>query len=119
MSLIDIPEELDQLLRTAARREGREYTEFVLETLAAGIQVDKKQGSEALNSCSSGETATRDLTSAPAEVRAVLDDPEAPLYLKRILTGAYSLSDAAVERLPPDGAANHDHYLYGSPKREP
>jgi methionyl-tRNA synthetase len=28
-----------------------------------------------------------------------------------------SLPDEVFDRLPPDGAAEHDHYLYGSPKK--
>jgi hypothetical protein len=31
---------------------------------------------------------------------------------------AAKLSKDAVQRLPTDGAAQHDHYLYGSPKRK-
>jgi hypothetical protein len=30
---------------------------------------------------------------------------------------AQSLPPEVLDRLPTDGAANHDHYLYGSPKQ--
>ena len=29
----------------------------------------------------------------------------------------HALPDAVFERLPADGASEHDHYLYGAPKR--
>ena len=38
-------------------------------------------------------------------------------FWKRFTSQVHDLPDAIFERLPPDGATEHDHYLYGAPKR--
>ncbi|WP_190400314.1 hypothetical protein [Pseudanabaena sp. FACHB-1998] len=43
-------------------------------------------------------------------------DTEIPIW-ESFTIFAQSLSPEILDRLPTDGAANHDHYLYGSPKR--
>ena len=46
------------------------------------------------------------------EIRTLQEAPENPPV------GAWMLKYAGVtDDLPPDAAAQHDHYLYGSPKR--
>ncbi len=43
-------------------------------------------------------------------------DTEIPIW-ESFTTFAQSLSPEVLDRLPTDGAANHDHYLYGLPKQ--
>jgi hypothetical protein len=52
-----------------------------------------------------------------AEVRVApvtVGEGEAPTIWQKLRALAGSAPD-----LPPDAARNHDHYLYGTPKREP
>jgi hypothetical protein len=38
-------------------------------------------------------------------------------FWKSFTNEVHALPDDVFNRLPPDGASEHDHYLYGSPKR--
>jgi hypothetical protein len=38
-------------------------------------------------------------------------------FWKSFTSQVHALPDAVFERLPTDGASEHDHYLYGAPKR--
>ena len=40
-----------------------------------------------------------------------------PFLAERIAALARDLPPEVVQQLPPEGAAQHDHYLYGTPKR--
>jgi predicted DNA-binding antitoxin AbrB/MazE fold protein len=44
-------------------------------------------------------------------------DTKEPTLAERIVARARALPPEVLERLPPDGAAQHDHYIYGTPKR--
>jgi len=54
--------------------------------------------------------------SAPFEQEPVLD-PKRPIW-EVIAERAQALPPEVLERLPEDGASQHDHYIYGLPKRE-
>ncbi len=43
-------------------------------------------------------------------------DTEIPIW-ESFTTFAQSIPPEVLDRLPTDGAVNHDHYLYGSPKQ--
>ena len=43
--------------------------------------------------------------------------PVAPSLAERIVARAHALPPETLDRLPPDGASQHDHYIYGTPKR--
>lgn len=43
--------------------------------------------------------------------------PARPTLAQRIIARAIALPPEFVEKLPADGAAQHDHYIYGTPKR--
>ena len=43
-------------------------------------------------------------------------DTDIPIW-ESFTTFAQSIPPEVLDRLPTDGAANHDHYLYGSPKQ--
>jgi antitoxin component of MazEF toxin-antitoxin module len=43
--------------------------------------------------------------------------PVRPSLAERIAARAQALPPETLDRLPPDGASQHDHYVYGTPKR--
>ena len=53
---------------------------------------------------------------APFEQEPVRD-PKRPIW-EVIAERARALPPEVLERLPEDGASQHDHYIYGLPKRE-
>ena len=54
-----------------------------------------------------------------AEVRdgQIVLGPAGPSLAERIAARARALPQETLDRLPVDGASQHDHYLYGTPKR--
>ena len=48
--------------------------------------------------------------------RIILGPPR-PSLAERIAARARALPPEVLDRLPPDGASQHDHYIYGTPKR--
>ncbi len=58
----------------------------------------------------------RGWTSRPVEPSTKLPDDDRPIW-ERIADLAASLPEEAIAGLPVDGASQHDHYLYGAPKR--
>ena len=54
-----------------------------------------------------------------AEVQAdrIVLEPVRPSLAERISALARDLPQDLLDQLPTDGAAQHDHYLYGTPKR--
>jgi bifunctional DNA-binding transcriptional regulator/antitoxin component of YhaV-PrlF toxin-antitoxin module len=54
-----------------------------------------------------------------AEVQAgrIILRPAAPSLAERIVARARALPQETLDRLPEDGASQHDHYIYGTPKR--
>jgi hypothetical protein len=65
---------------------------------------------------------TPDLLPEGAVVEVAVVDPPPPLegtsFLDWVVALANSISDEDVEKMPADGSINHDHYLYGTVKRE-
>ena len=58
------------------------------------------------------------LTNKKAKTDRVLDSqPSQPPIWEKIQQRMKSVPLADAEKLPRDGAAEHDHYLYGTPKR--
>ena len=58
-------------------------------------------------------------TELVAEVQAgrIVLEPARPSLAEQITARARDLPQEVLDRLPTDGAAQHDHYLYGTPKR--
>jgi len=58
-------------------------------------------------------------TEIVAEVQAgrIVLGPAQPSLAERIVARAHSLPPEVLDGLPDDLAAQHDHYLYGTPKR--
>lgn len=54
-----------------------------------------------------------------AEIDAgrIVVQPAGPSLAERIVARARALPPEALDRLPADGALQHDHYIYGTPKR--
>jgi predicted DNA-binding antitoxin AbrB/MazE fold protein len=50
-------------------------------------------------------------------VRESPTDPGAPSLVERIIARGKALPEEVLARLPRDGASQHDHYTYGTPKR--
>jgi Arc/MetJ-type ribon-helix-helix transcriptional regulator len=55
-------------------------------------------------------------TKAAAESQADADQPRKPIW-ERILERSAAIPDEEWDKLPTDLAEQHDHYLYGTPKR--
>lgn len=51
-----------------------------------------------------------------AEETVTKTSPDEPFW-KPFTRQVHALPDEVFERLPEDGASEHDHYLYGAPKR--
>src|SRR5262245_7690208 len=54
----------------------------------------------------------------PAASAAEAAAPRKPIW-ERILERAAAIPDEEFDKLPVDGAEQHDHYIYGTPKRPP
>jgi bifunctional DNA-binding transcriptional regulator/antitoxin component of YhaV-PrlF toxin-antitoxin module len=54
---------------------------------------------------------------AEAQAGRIILGPPGPSLAERIAARAAALPQETLDRLPPDGASQHDHYLYGVPKR--
>jgi bifunctional DNA-binding transcriptional regulator/antitoxin component of YhaV-PrlF toxin-antitoxin module len=54
-----------------------------------------------------------------ADVQAgrIILAPAGPSLAERIAARARALPPETLDRLPADGASQHDHYIYGTPKR--
>jgi antitoxin component of MazEF toxin-antitoxin module len=54
-----------------------------------------------------------------ADVReqTIILGPVRPTLAERIVARARALPPEVLDKLPPDGASQHDHYIYGTPKR--
>ncbi len=57
-------------------------------------------------------------SSRRAVPRPGLPQDDRPIW-ERIASLAGSLPEEVIAHLPPDGASQHDHYLYGTPKKKP
>ena len=63
-----------------------------------------------------GLTADADLV-AEVDAGRIVVKPVGPSLAERIIARAAALPPGALDGLPDDLAAQHDHYLYGTPKR--
>jgi antitoxin component of MazEF toxin-antitoxin module len=63
-----------------------------------------------------GVTPGADLVAEVRDGRILLERRRAPIW-ERIAARASEIPPEELDKLPPDGAAQIDHYLYGHPKR--
>ncbi len=54
---------------------------------------------------------------AEVEAGRIVVQPVGPSLAERIVAQARKLPPETLDRLPADGASQHDHYIYGTPKR--
>ena len=54
---------------------------------------------------------------AEVQIDRIILGPAAPSLAERIAARARALPQETLDRLPADGASQHDHYIYGTPKR--
>jgi antitoxin component of MazEF toxin-antitoxin module len=64
-----------------------------------------------------GVTPGADLVAEIQDGRIILQ-PAAPPFWERIAALTAAMPQEELERVPTDGAAQIDHYLYGHPKRD-
>ena len=84
---LELPPDVQAGLLAQARESGMSLEEFAAEVLR-----ERAQGS-------------------------ALPTSESEPFWKAFTRKVHALPDAVFERLPEDGASEHDHYLYGAPKR--
>ncbi len=63
-----------------------------------------------------GVTPGADLVAEVQDGRIVIERPRLPIW-ERVAARAAEIPPEELDKLPPDGAAQIDHYLYGHPKR--
>ena len=63
-----------------------------------------------------GLTPEADLVAEVQDGRIVIERRRLPIW-ERIAARAAEIPPEELDKLPPDGAAQIDHYLYGHPKR--
>jgi len=65
-----------------------------------------------------GIAAGAELVAEVEDGRIVVTRPgPRPTLAERIVARARALPPEVLEKLPADGASQHDHYIYGTPKR--
>jgi antitoxin component of MazEF toxin-antitoxin module len=63
-----------------------------------------------------GVTPGTDLLAEVQDGRIILERPRLPVW-ERIIALTADAPPEELEKPPTDGASQHDHYLYGTPKR--
>lgn len=81
--------------------------------LTAGVPP----GSELVAEVQSGRIILEPATREGREKIGDAAEPRRPSLAERIVARARALPSETLDRLPTDGAAQHDHYIYGTPKR--
>jgi hypothetical protein len=93
------------LLEALARETGKAIPTLLDEALQ-GLQ-DQVQLRRENGTATEPETATR--AAGPHDAR--------PPIWEAFIEASLDIPDEELDRLPTDGAAQHDHYIYGTPKR--
>jgi hypothetical protein len=88
---IEVAEDLKQQIEEGAERQGLDVSEFVLPAL-------------------------QQLVTGSPDARSTTDQPLKPIW-QVIIESVQDLPPEELERLPTDLSAEHDHYIYGTPKR--
>ena len=89
---INLPSEAEDVLRSRAEAAGLSAEDYALRLLAQQLGV-----------------AEHALPTDATPLRTISEE---------ILSRVRALPDEAFEGLPTDGASQHDHYIYGTPKRD-
>jgi plasmid stability protein len=105
---INVPDEQEAALKARAQAQGLSPEEFAGQVLAHELEASASE--------SVWEALTRQMHSLPDKEEPVRD-PKRPIW-EVIAERVQALPPEVFERLPEDGASQHDHYIYGLPKRE-
>ena len=93
------------MLASLSRETGKPIAALLAEALEA-LQEHAHRGCD-IGTANGHETAT------PA---AVPHEARQPIW-EAFIEASLEIPEEELDRLPPDGAAQHDHYIYGTPKR--
>lgn len=101
---IELTPEQKSLLETLSRETGKTVTALIQEALEGlqehGRPVPPKGGTNGSHT---------ELVKEPEE-------PHKPIW-ETFIEASREIPDEELDRLPTDGATQHDHYIYGVPKR--
>jgi hypothetical protein len=93
------------LLEALARETGKAIPVLLdeaLQGLQAQVQLHRENGTATEHETGPG-------TAGPHDAR--------PPIWEAFIAASLDIPDEELDRLPTDGAAQHDHYIYGTPKR--
>jgi len=93
------------MLASLSRETGKPVAALLAEALEA-LQAQAHMGREH-GTANGQETATP--TAVPPDAR--------PPIWEAFIEASLDIPDEELDRLPTDGATQHDHYIYGTPKR--
>ena len=105
---IDLSPELEKLLQKQAEQSGLDTDTYVAKVLRDALGLNR--GSE--DQTGQGERI-RGLASKDGRAQDV--EP----FWRAFTARMHALPPEVFERLPAGGASEHDHYLYGAPKKIP
>ena len=105
MTLFDLTPAQKGLLEALARETGKAIPALLDEALQ-GLR-DQVQRHRENGTATEQATATR--TAGPPEA--------CPPIWEAFIEASLDIPDEELDRLPTDGATQHDHYIYGTPKR--
>jgi len=104
-TLFDLTPEQQGLLAALSRETGRPIPALIAQALAdlqEHVQRDRETGA-----------ANGHETAAPV---AVPHEARTPIW-DAFIEASLEIPDEELDLLPTDGATQHDHYIYGTPKR--
>ena len=105
MTPFDLTPAQKGLLEALARETGKAISALLdeaLQGLQDQVQLRRENG-----------TATEHAT----DTRAAEPHDARPPIWEAFIEASLDIPDEELDRLPTDGAAQHDHYIYGTPKR--
>lgn len=97
---IDIPDELNRRLEQLAKGTGQDVGDLVCEAIEQRLARKEQR---AAHPDTTPDTASPEETGKP--VWELFED------------ASREIPDEELDRLPTDGSLQHDHYIYGTPKR--
>jgi Ribbon-helix-helix domain len=101
---IELTPEQKSLLETLSRETGKTVTALIREALE-GLQEHVRPVPP--NGGPNG---------SPTEPVKAPEEPHKPIW-ETFIEASREIPDEELDRLPTDGATQHDHYIYGVPKR--
>jgi hypothetical protein len=97
---IDIPDDLNRRLEQLAKGTGQDVDALVCEAIEQRLALEERRTKRP--EVSHGDDSSR--------------ETDKPIW-ERFEDTSLELPDDEIDRLPTDGSLQHDHYIYGTPKR--